>query len=106
MEATPLMGRFVELILFGLLLWLAYEGVKARVRAFFSGNPPAPRPSRFSRFSRFSRPAGQPEETLVRCAECRTHVVKSRAFSSKDRPELYCSQGCQIAAARRNGDPS
>ena len=38
-----MLGRLVELILFGFLLWLAYEGVKARVRAFFSGNPPAPR---------------------------------------------------------------
>lgn len=89
-----MMGRFVELILFGFLLWLAYEGVKARVRAFFSGNPPTPRSSR--------SPGGKPAETLVRCAECGTHVVKARAVSVRDRPELYCSERCQSAAARRN----
>jgi predicted SprT family Zn-dependent metalloprotease len=87
------MARFVELILFGFLLWLAYEGVKARVRAFFSGTPPA---------TRAPRSSGQPAETLVRCAECGTHVVKARAVSVRDRPELYCSDRCQTAAARRN----
>jgi hypothetical protein len=93
------MGRFVELILFGFLLWLAYEGLKARVRAFFSGNPPSPRSSRSPRSPESS---GKPGETLVRCAECGTHVVKSRALSVRDRPELYCSERCQTAAARRN----
>jgi hypothetical protein len=90
-----MLGRVVELVLFGFLLWLAYEGVKARVRAFFSGNPPAPRSPR-------PRSAGQPAETLVRCAECGTHVVKSRALSAKDGSAAYCSERCQSAAARRN----
>jgi hypothetical protein len=91
-----MLGRFVELVVFGFLLWLAYEGVKARVRAFFSGHSPAPR------VTRSSRSPGQTAETLVRCSECGTHVVKSRALSSRDRPEVYCSERCQGAAERRN----
>jgi hypothetical protein len=88
------MGRIVELILLGFLLWLAYEGLKARVRAFFSGGSPAPRSPR--------QPAGKPGETLVRCAQCGTHVVQSRALSIRDRDDFYCSERCQSAAARQN----
>jgi hypothetical protein len=92
-----MLGRLVEFVLFGFLLWLAYEGVKARVRAFFSGNSTTP-----TRSSRSPRSSGQPSETLVRCFECGTHVVKSRAFSSRDQPEVYCSERCRGAAERRN----
>jgi len=91
------MGRIVELILLGFLLWLAYEGLKARVRAFFSGGSPAPRSPRQPGES-----AGKPGETLVRCAQCGTHVVKSRALSVRDRDDFYCSERCQSAAARQN----
>ena len=91
-----MLGRFIELVVFGFLLWLAYEGVKARVRAFFSGNSPV------SRSPRSSRPAGKTAETLVRCSECGTHVVQSRALSVKGRPEVYCSERCQSAAERRH----
>ncbi len=88
-----MLGRFVELVVFGFLLWLAYEGVKARVRAFFSGHS--------TRVSRPSRSPGPTAETLVRCSECGTHVVKSRALAFRDRPEVYCSERCQGAAERR-----
>jgi hypothetical protein len=91
-----MLGRLVEFILFGFLLWLAYEGVKARVRAFFSGHSSVPK------VGRSARPPGQPAETLVRCSECGTHVVPSRALSFKGRPEVYCSERCQGAADRRH----
>jgi hypothetical protein len=90
------MGRLLELILFGFLLWLAYEGLKARVRAFFSSGPPRPaqRPPG-------GPPKARPEETLVRCARCGTHVPRSRALAKvgSTGSDLYCSERCRAAGA-------
>ena len=83
------MGRLLELILFVFLLWLAYEGLKARVRAFFSSSPPGPR--------RPAPPAAQPE-TLVRCEECGTYVPKSRGLIGAG--AVYCSERCRNAGAK------
>jgi hypothetical protein len=87
------MGRLLELIFLGFLLWLAWEGVKARVRAFFAGDSPKPP-------VRGSGPPSRPEETLVRCAACGTHVPESRALPGRTpggRPALYCSERCRPA---------
>jgi hypothetical protein len=81
------MGRLVELILFGFLLWLAYEGLKARIRAFFSPGPPARRPPS-------QGPSG---ESLVRCAECGTHFPQSRGVAAGG--EVFCSERCRKARA-------
>ena len=84
------MGRLLELILLGFLLWLAWEGLKARVRAFFAGDPPRPpRPP-----ARPQPPA--PEESLVRCAACGTHVPASRALPGRS-GGLFCSERCRAA---------
>jgi len=82
------MGRLVELILLGFLIWLAYEGLKARIRAFFSPGPPAQRPK--------SSP-GPSGESLVRCAECGTYVPKSRGVVAGG--AVYCSERCRKARA-------
>jgi hypothetical protein len=86
------MGRLLELILFAFFLWLAYEGLKARVRAFFSGPPPARPPGK--------QPKARPGETLVRCARCGTHVPLSRALAKPGSAgsDLYCSERCRAAA--------
>ena len=88
------MGRLFELILLGFLLWLAWEGLKARIRAFFAGE--APRPPR-------SPAPPQPrarEETLVRCAACGTHVPASRALPGRSGGRaLYCSEKCRAGAS-------
>jgi uncharacterized protein len=88
------MGRLLELILFAFFLWLAYEGLKARVRAFFSSGPPPAR-------RRPAPPAAQPPETLVRCAACGTHVLRSRALMVEGGSEVYCSERCRNAANRK-----
>ena len=89
-----MLARLVELILFGFLLWLAYEGVKARVRAFFSGGSPGPRQGP-------RPPAGRPGETLVRCAACGTHVPQSRALLAESGSAVYCSERCRGADRKR-----
>ena len=86
------MGRLLELILLGFLFWLAWEGLKARIRAFFAGEPPMPPrpPAR-------PRPPAPPEEALVRCAACGTHVPASRALSGRN-GGLFCSATCRTGA--------
>jgi hypothetical protein len=87
------MGRLLELIFFAFLLWLAWEGVKARVRAFFSADGPRPQSP-----ARRPTPAGRSEETLVRCAACGTHVLQSRALPGRaGSSDLYCSERCRTA---------
>ena len=79
------MGRLLELIAFAFLLWLAWEGVKARVRAFFAG--PAP--------TRQGTRGASPAEILVRCAACGTHVPRARALAAASGGALYCSERCR-----------
>ncbi|HTQ79303.1 MAG TPA: hypothetical protein VMM92_04860 [Thermoanaerobaculia bacterium] len=95
------MGRILEFIFLFFLLWLAFEGLKARIRAFFSGGTPVapPRPPRSS-----AETAGRPGETLVRCSECGAHVPESRALPARDgRAALYCSVRCRETGAAEKG---
>jgi hypothetical protein len=85
------MGRLFELILFAFLLWLAYQGLKARIRAFFSTGSLDSRPT-----PRRPAPPAAPPEVLVRCAGCGTHVPRSRALGAG--ANLYCSERCRAAA--------
>jgi len=83
-------GRLLELILLGFLFWLAWEGLKARIRAFFAGEAPRPQAR--------PRPPAPPEEALVRCAACGTHVPASRALPGRSGGrDLYCSEQCRAA---------
>jgi hypothetical protein len=99
------MGRLLELIVAGVILWLFLESWVARLtgrgrRGGVSGGvrwgplrrPPAAPPP----------PASDPrplaDVTLVRCAACGTHVPQGRAISS--RGASYCSERCQREAER------
>ena len=82
------MGRLLELVLLAFLLWLAWEGLKARIRAFFAGEPPRPQAG--------PKSPSRPGETLVRCAACGTHVPLSRALPGRGGSrDLYCSERCR-----------
>jgi len=100
------MGRLLELIFAGVVLWLFLESWVARL----TGRGRGGRGGRGVRVGwRIRRPPAPPQQappgprpladvTLVRCAGCGTHVPQSRAMSSGG--SAYCSERCLRDAER------
>ncbi len=86
------MGRFVELIVCGILLWLFLESWLARITGRGRRRTPAPPP-------RAAAPRSQSsltDVTLVRCAACGIHLPQSRTLAAAG--ALYCSERCRSGA--------
>jgi hypothetical protein len=88
------MIRLLLLVVIAYLVWLGIESLLGRLRAAagFTARPlrpPGPPPG--------SAPAGG-IETLVRCAGCGTHVIRSRALTVGGR--AFCSEECRRRAAQ------
>ena len=93
------MGRFLELIVFAVFVWLALESLVARLR--IRRPPPHQAPRQAPHQAPTPAPGPRPiaDVTLVRCAACGTHVPQSRALAAGG--SLYCSDRCRQAAAVR-----
>jgi uncharacterized protein len=90
------MIRLLLLVVIAYLVWLGIESLLGRLRAAAGftarplrppGTPPGPAPA-----------PSDSVETLVRCAGCGIHVIRSRALTVGGR--AFCSEECRRRAAQ------